>query len=150
MANRTCKGLRQQFVAKVLAAPPTDECIEWPHGRDKDGYAVIGRRVTHVVLEAVGYPRPTPKHEVAHSCCNPPCVNPAHIRWATRKENHADQLEHGTRIRGEAHHSSKLTEADVLSIRSDRRSNAELGRLYGVRTDHIGDIRSRRSWAWLT
>lgn len=41
-------------------------------------------------------PPPTDDLEAAHSCGNAGCVNPRHIRWATRFENAADKKLHGT------------------------------------------------------
>jgi len=44
------------------------------------------------------------------------CINPKHLRWATRQQNALDALEHGTSsmfAAGEAHPNAKLSQADV-------------------------------------
>ena len=50
--------------------------------------------VSRLVCEEAYGPPPTSKHEAAHNtpngCVGGLCVNNAHLRWATRKENAAD------------------------------------------------------------
>ncbi|WP_442800462.1 HNH endonuclease signature motif containing protein [Sphingopyxis sp. 113P3] len=36
---------------------------------------------------------PEGKASALHSCDNPPCCNPAHLRWGSHKENTADAIE---------------------------------------------------------
>ena len=36
-------------------------------------------------------PRPSKKHHTLHSCDNPSCCNPEHLRWGTAKENADDR-----------------------------------------------------------
>jgi DNA invertase Pin-like site-specific DNA recombinase len=59
---------------------------------------------------------------VLHSCNNPLCVNPAHLRLGTQTENIRDAIRAGTHYRfehkrGEDHYKTKLTERDVNRIR---------------------------------
>lgn len=130
-------------------------CLTFPYSLNAKGYGQIG--VDYKRLEAHRYmcrlahgEPPSPEHEVAHSCGkgHEGCVNPQHLRWDTRRGNHADRIEHGTSNRGETHGNSKLTEAAVLHIRSASDIQAVASR-YGITLGHAHSVRSRRSWGWL-
>lgn len=85
-----------------LSSLDTDDCIEWPFGRDRDGYGVFylspngdrRQRKTSanraVSLLTFGDP-PADGMHAAHSCHNRSCINPRHLRWATVQENIDDR-----------------------------------------------------------
>lgn len=97
---------------------------------------------------------PTGSHEAAHSCGNgrEGCVNPRHLRWATPVENQSDKVAHGTTYRGERHWSAKLTEVEVKEIRAllGTMSQAAIARLYGVDPSAVSEIKSGKTWGWLS
>lgn len=138
-----------------------DECLEWPYGKMPTGYGSItpierGRSnstCAHIIMcqEAHG-PKPSSKHQVAHSCGNRACVNPRHLRWATQSENEADKVAHGrlNYARGERCGGSKLTENQVLKIFTDARSLGEIAMAYGIDKTTVGAIRNGKTWSWLT
>lgn len=103
----------------------TDECILWPfaaaglrvkYGRMTDEKGVTIGAHRFVCMKVHGKP-PTRKHQAAHLCSNSLCLNPRHLRWATRKENEADKIAAGRTNRGSRNGRSKLTEAQVQEIR---------------------------------
>lgn len=87
---------------------------------------------------------------VLHSCDNPPCVNPDHLRLGTQKDNAEDMVTRGRSARGERSGSAKLTEKQVLEILAmcERAevSKAEIGRIYGVSHQTISDISLGKKW----
>lgn len=131
------------------------ECLNWPFALTAKGYGAArfngaGMNAHRAVcLLAHGEP-PTAAHiEVAHSCGNRKCCNPAHLRHATSAENSADALAHGTFLVGERAPRAKLREADVRQIRASSESHASLGRRFGVSGGAIHLIRSGENWAHL-
>lgn len=65
-----------------------------------------------------------------------------HINLEALEKLH-DQRRHGTIGR-------KITEADVRAIRADKRSNSQLGEIYGVNPTTISQIKLRQTWDWVT
>jgi hypothetical protein len=81
-----------------------------------------------------------------HSCDNRWCINPAHIDIGTRGDNRRDSTIRGRDVRGEVHHSAKLTESDIRDIRNSALSNKELSEIYRVSHSQIWEIRTHRAW----
>jgi hypothetical protein len=110
------------------------------------GACVFAHRVA--LIDAVGEP-PEGKPHALHSCDNPPCVNPAHLRWGSDLDNVRDMRERNRIARGETSGTSVLTESQVLAIRADTRSCSIIGRQYGVSPTQVSRIKRRERWAWL-
>jgi hypothetical protein len=77
-----------------------DGCWLFTGYKNPDGYGRLRHKgrltmATRVALELVGRPRPSDRHFALHSCDNPPCCNPSHLRWGTKAENAADAMERG-------------------------------------------------------
>lgn len=67
---------------------------------------------------------------VCHSCDNPSCVNPAHLWLGTHSENMADMREKGRAKTSPQRR--KLTDDDILEIRSSTERGSELARKFNV------------------
>lgn len=135
-------------------------CLEWQGYRDADGYGKV--KVTN---------KPKSAHRIAlffvtgiygevamHSCDNPPCINPDHLRWGTVQENNADMMAKGRHAKGDAlafkgmaHPKARLTDSQVIEIRTRYAAGGithrQLGREYGVSHAMIGDITRRECWS---
>lgn len=128
-----------------------DDCLLWPYAKNAAGYGwanVGGRQATAsnwMCRLAHGEPFMLWNH-AAHSCHNPACVNPKHLRWATHRENMADKELAGTVNRGERNGKTRLTVADVLAIRFAPPNLAELAARYGVSKRCISHIRGGLRW----
>lgn len=150
-------GAPMKFFVEVVLPFEGDECLSWPFGR-VSGYGQLyyngkSRTVHTLACEAIHGPSPSRKHLVAHSCGQGQhgCVNPRHLRWATQVSNLADRVTHGTIIRGEKTHTSKLKEEDIRNIRALRGSltQKELALRFGVCRSNISAVLLGLTWSWL-
>lgn len=74
-------------------------CWEWSGNLGRDGYGKVTRANKTVRAHRLAYETwvgPIPEgHVVIHSCDNPPCINPEHLRPGTHQENTHDMLAKG-------------------------------------------------------
>jgi len=150
--RRARYGEARAFVAAAINFRG-DDCLIWPFALQRKGYGHL--RVdgldcsAHIMVCEAVYGAAPNGHEVAHSCRVPGCVNPKHLRWDTRRGNHADKLEHGTHDRGERHCHHKLTEQQVLAIRASKEPQLRCADRYGISKTLVHSIRNHKQWAWL-
>lgn len=159
--RRAKRGEAQKLFQKIVKTKRHgNECILWPFGTRGGGRGCIdidgkSEFVSRAMCAAVHGKPPTPDHEAAHSCGNGHlgCFNPKHLRWATRRDNALDALEHGTSSMftpGASHPNAKLTQADVEKIKrapTGHGTQIKLARLFCVDPGTIKSIRSGRTWA---
>ena len=132
-----------------------DDCLIWPFAKDRaSGQTYINGEFAHrVMCELANGPAPSSKHEAAHNCGNGKgsCVHPGHLRWATRKENEADKLIHGTLVTGENHHATTLRQSEVIEIRQSKGAvtGRALSRKFGVSPATISRIQNGQTWKFL-
>lgn len=145
-----------RFFREVVIPHRGKECLIWPYSADSRGYPQVGFggknfRAHRLACEEMNGPPPTRSHDAAHYCGKRLCVNPAHMRWATRRENMHDTVKHGTAARGTRCGSAKLDEAAVRAIRAMRgkASQSEIAKMFGVSNITVCNIQLRSSWAWL-
>lgn len=150
-------NLLERFWSKVNK---TDSCWEWT------GLKLKGRSLPYGQITAYGKTYYTHRlswiiHNgqipdgkfILHSCDNPPCVNPAHLRAGTIQENNADRILRGRWAHGQTHSRANLTDKDVLEIRKlyqpgvyRRGTRAAIAKLYGVSPATITLIVARTTW----
>lgn len=145
------RGAAQAFIASVR---PQESCITWPFkAKYKGGYGAVfyegkltgaHRAVCHIHH---GNP-PTERHHAAHQCGNRLCVNPAHLRWATPKENEADKIGHGKAPHGEANGCAKLTAEQVCEIRKLKGTDTQtaIAKKFGVSRRTVGAVLNNETW----
>lgn len=151
------RGAKAAFIEEAVAYLG-NECLLWPYHRNWSGYGVIefrgqrNYRVHRIICERV-YGLPSPDLPVvAHSCGNPACLTPAHLRWTTQADNLHDMMRHGTLARGNRLPQTKLTADDVIAIRAlsaEGLGAKRIAQRYGVRWENIRAIIRRQTWAWL-
>jgi len=138
--------------------------IHWGH----DGPAIIGNpekatgywrvslrrgfprlkrfRVNRLVCEAFHGPAPSPLHHAAHEDNDLNNNRPDNLRWATPKENVADQFAAGTFILGVRHPLAKLTPELVTAIRSSSLSQRAAAAHFNISKTLVGNIRRGETW----
>jgi hypothetical protein len=87
---------------------------------------------------------------VCHTCDNRACIEPSHFFLGTHGDNAADSARKGRRARGEGHPSNVLSEEKVHAILGDSRARRFVAVDYGVSRATVDDIRTGKSWGWLT
>lgn len=75
------------------------DCWLWTRYRDEHGYGRTWFDGGHITAHRLAYilthgEIPDGAH-ILHSCDNPPCVNPAHLRAGTRSDNMRDKVARG-------------------------------------------------------
>lgn len=147
-------GAASRFYRNDVLGFVGEECLIWPFSRGSNGYGQITvddatLTVSALACAEVHGARPSDLHEAAHSCGNGKlgCVSPKHLRWATRSENQADRVLHGTDSRGEKSGTAKLTEAAAREIASSSLKIAELAERFGISEAQVSRIRNGQRWA---
>lgn len=158
LAGHTFHGEPKAFLDQALISA-TDDCIKWPFGKDLNGRGTINldgrlQYASRVVCElAYGAPA-TLDLEASHYCGkgHEGCINPRHLRWATRTENHADKILHGTILRGSRNPLVKLQDGDVREIRKRIAAGeiqSSIAKDFGVTRHAVSAIACGKSWSWL-
>lgn len=151
---------QQRFWGKVALTADDTRCWEWQGHRLPSGYGVLScqnhpSRAARLAW-AIANGR-MPVLDILHSCDNPPCVNPNHLREGTHKENMQDMVKRGrhhTFPKGEQHKDAVLTEAQVLAIRAawiPRQAGLaqSLADKYGVSIWTLRQAANRHTWKHL-
>ena len=115
----------------------SDDCLVWPMSVNRDGYGKArfkGKQgaAHRFVCEQANGPRPFISAQAAHSCRNPRCYNPKHIRWATPLSNSEDKKDHGTVLFGDAHPRAKinsLSASQIIDLYAGKMPIAEIAKL---------------------
>lgn len=127
-----------------------DECLIWPFARDgtkrgKLGHNGVMHYAHRIMCELVNGPCP-PGMECAHSCGNGhlACVNPKHLRWATRSENQRERRKHGTHVSTRYGGRSPLSPDDILYMRATigKETNEETAKRFGCHAETVRFWRS--------
>jgi hypothetical protein len=147
-------SLAERFWKACQGAETTPSgCWLWPGTLDRDGYGVIGENGRQLRAHRISYERaygPIPVgKQVLHSCDNPRCFCPAHLRVGTNIENTAERDAKGRQQRGERHAKAKLTEDAVRAIRrrfASGETQTALAAEYGVAQPVVSSLVRRETW----
>ncbi len=163
-----------RFWSKVDTSAGPDACWPWLAarfaGKEYGVFRHEGKNLrSHRVAYELSHGPVLLGFMVLHSCDNPACCNPAHLKVGTHSDNMADRRRKGRdatcghhqperRARGERINTSKLTPEDVRDIRlryvpghRSRPGNMiELSAEYGVSPSTIQRIATGQYWKHVT
>lgn len=162
---RDLSELQARFESKVDRSNNAEStCHLWTGAVNRQGYGAIKVTLTDGTKKMIGPHRlalalatgelPSSDIQALHSCDNPSCVNPKHLRWGSNRDNVIDRV---TRDRsacptGERNGRAQLTAQEVLAIRSEPDlwgMTAQLARQYSVSESTIRQIRQGKLWTHL-
>lgn len=142
--------MRKTFWEKVDVRGK-DECWNWKLAKQHGGYgqsSVNGINITAHRLACRLSGRNIEGMCVCHKCDNRACCNPSHLFLGTRVDNVRDMDRKGRRSVGSNHWKSKITEKDVLKIRSlsGKMSVLNLSKKFNLSDSSITKIIKRQLW----
>lgn len=134
-------------------------CWNWTGGCNTKGYGQVRHNGTQSKVHRLAYQHYLgliPEgYFVCHKCDNPKCFNPDHLFIGTALDNNRDRelkgrgVMHGVvLLKGASHMKSKLTEAEILEIRSigSKMNMSETARQFGVSKQAIRSILHKQTW----
>ena len=159
MPNQFSAKTQFRWLIQAVKSHNNDECLLWPFSTDAGGYGRLqhnGRKdLAHRFAFQIAYGHwPTPC--CLHTCDNPLCVNPRHLRPGTQRENVADRIAKGrtagsrAHLRGAGNNNAKFTDEQVLEIREQaarRVPQKDLAAHFSVSPSAICNIVNRKRWA---
>ena len=128
-------------------------CWLWTGALSKSGYGSLGfkgRMWRAHRLAFYGFVGDIGDLHVLHRCDNPRCVRPEHLFLGTPADNAADKSAKGRtgveKRSGELNNKAKLTEADVLMIRTSDKSGNSIAHELGVSRALVNMVRRGEIW----
>jgi hypothetical protein len=134
---------------------PYSGCWIWTGSYAGDGrneYGVTPARERAHRVSWLIHRGPIPKGLcVCHKCDTPLCVNPDHLFLGTHGDNARDRARKGRNRdqNGVLHSMAKLSDQDILAIRSDRRTRKVIAGQYRIHPVHVWRIKTKRRWRHL-
>jgi len=149
--NMTNIEFQEWFESKLITVQ--GGCKEWSGCRFLNGYGVVRMNGKNMKAHRVSFElyaqRPISDNMfILHSCNNPPCCNPHHLREGTHQDNMNDKLQSGRQPRGETNAKAKLTQYQVDEIRknANKLTQYQLADMYGVKRPCIAKIQRGKIW----
>lgn len=150
----------ERYAGQIEVGAPTG-CWLWAGGTISSGYGSVKARGKSRLAHREAYEDvhglgSADGLQVRHRCDTPVCVNPSHLQLGTPADNMRDKVERGRArsggIKGETCRQAKLTDSDVLAIRSGYvRGCSESGQYalaerFGVSQQLISQVINREKW----
>lgn len=147
--------MQDRFWSRIDKTPgqgPNGDCWQWRAAAGKEIYAQVKiakqRRVVHHVAWFLKFGQ-WPTLWILHSCDNPPCCNPQHLREGTAKDNANDRSIRNRGVKGESHPNAKYKETDIRHaynlLKTGLRTSV-VAQITGIHRVTISSLRHGRAW----
>lgn len=151
--------LFERFFRYAQKGQSENDCWKWTAAKNLKGYGKIGTagkgskiEGAHRVSWMIHNNQKIPDGMfILHSCDNPECTNPLHLRVGTRSENMKDMYDRARQGNrklpiGESNNKAVLTHEKVTYIRSSPKTNGQLADELGVSKTCIRLARIGETW----
>lgn len=153
-------SLKERFERALSLIDKTDGCWIWPKAKNTKGYGHIGADINNggkktELAHRVSYEyhkEAIPDgYNVLHSCDNPSCINPDHLRVGSQSENIKEAFDKGRKFNpvnyGENHPKSKITREQAKFIKANPQlGHKQIADMFGVSPNCIRGVRIGRTW----
>lgn len=138
----------ERFLSRIEQGDHEDDCWKWHGYKDRSGYGRIDINGKNYGAHRLSYEyhnncKIKEGMFILHSCDNPECTNPKHLREGTHQDNMKDMVSRNRQ-------GKNLAKYDVLKIRikyiQGNISHYELADQYNVSHYTINDIINRKIW----
>lgn len=156
MVNAMCE-LKNRILNNIQINKET-ECWEWQKAKNGDGYGTTTHLGIRYPVHRLSYELfvniiPSNK-QILHSCDNPCCCNPAHLRVGTNYDNVQDRQKRNRQAKGVTHGRHKLTEEEIISIHNlyatGKYIQQDIADEFNVSRSHICNILNDKFWKYIT
>lgn len=117
------------------------------------GKVYLAHRVAYALANNIPIALLPPTDFVLHSCDNPKCCNPAHLRTGTTQDNSADMVSRNraAKPKGQLHPNHKLTDAEVRAIRSlyvtGLHTQKQIGSMFNIGHQLVSKVVNKVRWS---
>lgn len=125
------------------------DCWEFNGHKHDDGYGTMKVKGKTVKTHRLAYEcwvGPIPEGaSILHSCDNPPCINPAHLRAGSQPENIEDMVSRSRQRAGRLHSAEMMAEVKRL-YKTGRHAQADLEQRFGLSSGTVSRLMSGKIW----
>jgi len=125
-------------------------CWNWTASRNWQGYGQFTYEGTkwraHRLAYLLTFPDWDRTAPLLHTCDNPGCCNPAHLKPGSIAENNADTRQRGRDAHGARNGQAKLTDEKVIVILASSEKADVLARRFGVDVTTVRNVRRGTYW----